>query len=180
MKLSVYYGKKIESAEGRCGYVLCVNAEGGKLQSLTCADADEREFFVDVKSIKSVKTKILYKGEEIKESSARPLRLGKPVFDCEGNYLGKLTDYTVENNTVTFAHIGNKKFSADDLVSGDAVIIKSSARVLKSDVKKNGRVIIKRGTSLTGEVLEKAQKHGEYVQASLKSIELHVVLRHKF
>ena len=41
MKLSVYYGKKIESAEGRCGYVLCVNAEGGKLQSLTCADADE-------------------------------------------------------------------------------------------------------------------------------------------
>lgn len=170
MKISLYYGKKIESATGKRGYVISVNADGGKIVCLTCADEDEKEFTVAAESIKSVKTKIVYKGADGKKVSGSPVRLGKPVFGCDGAYLGKLTDFTVENNRITFAHVGNKKFSADDIVCGDAVIVKSSARVLKSDVKKNGRIIIRRGTSLTDEVLDKAQKHGEYVQANLRTI----------
>ena len=104
-----------------------------------------------------------------KGAAGAPLRLGKPVFDCEGAYLGRLTDFTAEKNVLLFAHSGAKKFSADDIVCGDAVIVKSSARVLKSDVKKNGRIIIRKGTPLTPETLEKAEKHGEYVQANLKT-----------
>ena len=50
------------------------------------------------------------------------------------------------------------------------MIIKNSAQILKSDVKKGNRVIIKRGTPLTPEILDKARKKGEYVQTKLKTI----------
>lgn len=170
MKVSLFYGKKCESTAGKSGYVISVNANGMKLVSLTCADEGEREFTVDVKNIKGVKNKIYYTESKHPAENGAPLRLGKPVYDCEGNFVGKLTDFTVENDAITFAHVGSKKFAAEDIVCGDAVIIKNSAGILKDNVKKNGKVIIKRGTPLSEEVARKAQRHGEYVQTRLKTI----------
>ncbi len=168
MKVSILYGKETLSTAGKKGYVLSVNVSGGKIVSYTCADENEKRFTIDADSVKSVKEKIVYV-DGGKGAAGAPLRLGKPVFDCEGAYLGRLTDFTAEKNVLLFAHSGAKKFSADDIVCGDAVIVKSSARVLKSDVKKNGRINIRKGTPLTPETLEKAEKHGEYVQANLKT-----------
>ena len=170
MKVSLFYGKKIESTAGSSGYVICVNVSGWKLVSLTCADGNEKLFTVRVESVKSVKDKLVYTDKCNTVKDATPLRLGKPVFDCEGTYLGKLTDFSVEKNIITYAHVGTKKFSADDIVCGDAVLVKSSARILKSNVKKNGKVLIKRGTPLTPELVKKAQNMGEYVQTNLKTI----------
>lgn len=169
MKVSALYGKKTLSTAGKEGYVISVNVSGAKIVSLTCADENERRFLVSAESVKCVKEKVVYV-DGGKAAAGTPLRLGKPVFDCEGTYLGKLTDFTAEKNVLAFAHAGAKKFSADDVVCGDAVIVKSSARVLKSDVKKNGKILIRRGTPLSPEALQKAQKQGEYVQANLKSI----------
>lgn len=168
MKLSLFYGKQIKSAAGRTGYVISVHALGGKIVGLGCADGDEKEFFADADGAKISKGKITFKKES--KTAGTPVRLGIPVFDCEGAYLGRLTDFIVEKNILTFALVGNKKFSADDIVCGDAVIVKSCARVLKSDVKKNGKILIRRGNPLTPEALKKAQDNGEYVQANLKTI----------
>lgn len=170
MKLSKIFGMKVLSTAGKEGYVLGVFADKNKIERLICADEDENEFIIDTKNIKSIKDKILFKEGEDTEKSGKNLRLGIPVYDCEGVFFGRLTDLTFSKNTLNIAHIGNKKFSLDDIVLGDIVIIKNSARIVKSDVKSYGKVIIKKGTPLTDELLKKAQKNGEYVQTNLKTI----------
>ncbi len=170
MKVSSFYGMKVESASGKCGYVISVNVNGGKLECLICADEDENEFAVDVNNIISVKNCVTFEDRESAIKSSVPLRLGKPVYDGEGMYMGTLTDFSLEKDRLCAAFVGRKKFSADDIVCGDAVIVKNKARILKSDVKKDGRVILKRGTPLTPEVLQKAQEEGEYVQTNLKTL----------
>ena len=170
MKLSDIYGKRVLSTAGKSGYVLGVYADKNKIECLICADEDENEFTVDFKNIKSIKDKILFKegGSEIK--GTKLLKLGIPVYDCEGELFGKLTDLTFTKNTLTQAHVGSKKFSLCDIVLGDIVIIKNTARIVKSDVKSGGRVIIKKGTPLSEQLLKKACKKGEYVQTNLKTI----------
>jgi len=52
----------------------------------------------------------------------------------------------------------------------DDVIIIPAVKRLKSDVVKDGKVIIKKGTEINSEVLASAEQNGEYVQTNLKSI----------
>lgn len=170
MKVSYLFGKKVESAAGKEGYVIAVYADGNMLDRIICADENEKQFAVSANAVKNVRDKLVYKSSEKVQKYGTRLTLGKPVFDCGGVYLGKLTDLTVEKNRIIYANVGNKKFSFDDIVLGDAVIIKNSARVLKSDVTKGGKVLIRRGTPLSPEVLQKAQQKGEYVQTNLKTI----------
>ncbi|MDE7182245.1 MAG: hypothetical protein K2O41_04330 [Clostridia bacterium] len=170
MKLSQLFGKPVLSTAGKMGYIISVNGNGGKVQCLVCADENENEFSVDIKNVISVKNTVLFEDRENVLKNSVPIRLGKPVFDSEGKFVGHLSDLSVENGAIDFAHVGKKKISASDFVCGDAVILRKHVRVLKSDVEKDGKVLIKRGTPLTPEVLEKACEHGEYVQANLKSI----------
>ncbi|MCM1532674.1 MAG: hypothetical protein NC114_10455 [Ruminococcus flavefaciens] len=169
MKISILYGMPVQSTAGKTGYVISVNESLGKIQCLVCADENENEFAIDVKNIISVNDKVTFEDRESVIKHSTPVRLGKPVYSGEGKFLGHLTDLNVESNEVVSAQVGKKKFSAGNFVCGDAVIVKKFERVLKSDVKKDGRVILRRGTSLTPEVLEKAQEEGEYIQANLKS-----------
>ena len=170
MKLSQVFGKAVESLTERSGYVISVNACGNKITSLTCADRDEAEFDIPIKNVKSIKRAITYTCCGVREKNEKSVRLGKPVFDCEGTFVGKLTDMSFEKNKITCIYVGNKKFPADDVICGDAVIIKSNIRFLRSDVEKNGKIIFKRGTPLTDAIAEKAQFMGEYVQTNLKTI----------
>ena len=170
MKLSVLFGKKVESASDKSGYVIRINAIGNSITSFTCADADEEEFDIPVKNVKSVKNAITYSYAGTHGGAEKSVTLGRPVFDSEGTYIGKLTDISFEKYEIAYVFVGNKKFSADDVICGDAVIIKSNVRFLKSDVKKNGKVVFRRGTPLTEEVAAKAQLIGEYVQTNLKTI----------
>lgn len=170
MKISLLYGKKVESAAGRSGYIISVNAIGNKITSFTCADGDETEFDIPVKNIKSIKSAVTYSYAGKHGGDEKSVVLGRPVFDSEGSYIGKVTDMTVEKYTITGIFVGNRKFSADDIICGDALIIKNTVRFLKSDVKKNGKIIFRRGTPLTEEVAAKAQLAGEYVQTNLKTI----------
>ena len=170
MKVSGLFGKRVESASGRSGYVLRVNAIDNKITSFTCVDSDEQEFDIPVKNIKSIKNTVTYSYAGKHGGIEKSLTLGRPVFDCEGNLVGKLTDIVTEKYEIVSVSVGNKKFSAEDVICGDAVIIKSNVRFLKSDVKKNGKIIFRRGTPLTDEIIEKAQIAGEYVQTNLKTI----------
>ncbi len=170
MKLSQVFGKPVESASGRSGYIISVNACGNKITGFTCADRDELEFDIPAKNIKSIKDTVIYTRGGNRGDGEKSVRLGRPVFDCEGNFIGKLTDITFDKFTITHIYVGNKKFSADDVICGDAVIIKNSVRFLKSDVIKNGKIIFKRGTPVTDGIAEKAQLVGEYVQTNLKTI----------
>ena len=170
MKISVLFGKKVESASGRAGYVLRVNGIENDITSLTCADDDEQEFDIPVKNIKSVKNAVTYSYAGKHGGNEKSISLGKPVYDCEGNFVGTLDDIIYEKYKIVCISVGNKKFPAEDVICGDAVIIKSSIRFLKSDVKKNGKIIFRKGTPLSREVAEKAQLAGEYVQTNLKTI----------
>ena len=170
MKISWLFGKGVESVSGRSGYILRVNAVENDITSFTCVDNDEQEFDIPVKNIKSVKDSVTYSYAGKIGGAEKSISLGKPVFDCEGNYIGKLTEIITEKYKIVSVFVGNKKFSAEDIIYGDAVLIKSSVRFLKSDVKKNGKVIFRRGTPLTDEVAQKAQLVGEYVQTNLKTI----------
>ena len=170
MKISLLFGKKVESASGRSGYILRVNAIGNDITSFTCADGDEQEFDIPVKNIKSIKNTVTYSYEGKHGGIEKSISLGKPVFDCEGNFVGYLNELITEKYAIICAVVGNKKFSADDIICGDAVIIKSNVRFLKSDVKKNGRIIFRKGTPVTDEIAQKAQLVGEYVQTNLKTI----------
>ena len=60
MNVSDFFGKKVVSTAGETGYVISVNGGAGRVECLVCADADEREFYIDIKSVLSVGDKIVY------------------------------------------------------------------------------------------------------------------------
>lgn len=170
MKVSDICGKAIESSDGKRGYVISVNAADGVVKCLLCADENENEFFVDVENVKISGSGLVYYDRESEIMNSTPIRLGRPVYDDEGKFLGTLTDFSFAKNRPAAAHVGNKKYPAANIAYGDVIIVKSGGRTLKSDVKKDGKVIIKKGTPITPEVLQTAQSEGEYVQTNLKSL----------
>ena len=169
MKISEFYGKKVESTAGKRGYVISVNARAGKVECLVCADEDENEFAVDINYIKSIGDKIIYEDRESAIKASKPLRLGCAGFDEQGNFLGKLEDCTFSKNKLLKAKIGKKNYPAEGLQLGDIAIVKA-IKTVKADVVSGGKIIIKKGTPLTAQVLDTAQTAGEYVQTSLKSL----------
>ena len=170
MKISGLFGKRVESTVERSGYILRVNAVGSDITGFTCADGDEQEFYIPVENIKNIKNTVVYSYAGKQKDGEKNLALGRPVFDCDGNFIGKLTDIVTEKYKIIYVLAGNKKFSVDDIIYGDGVIIKNSVKILKSDVKKKGKIIFRKGTPVTDEIQKKAQRLGEYVQTNLKTI----------
>ena len=169
MNVSLLYGKKVVSTEGRKGYVISVNAADGKIECLTCADEDENEFYIDMKNVLKIEDTILFEDREWAIKNAKPIRLGRASYDDNGMYLGNLEDVSCSGKRMLKVKIGKKNYSPNTLIYGDVVIAKRTKK-LKSDVVKEGVVIIKRGTPVTGEVLKKAEEEGELIQTNLKSI----------
>lgn len=169
MKISEIYGKTVTGTDGKTGYVISVNAYKNTVVCLVCADEDENLFTIDVKNILSVGETIVYEDRQSAINSAVPVRLGKAGFDEGGKYLGSLQDISLKDYKLVSAKIGKKNYPAEGLVSGDIIIVKK-LKTLKSDVVKNGKIILKRGSSLTEKALETAADEGEYVQANLKSL----------
>ncbi len=170
MKISDFYGKKTVSTEGKRGYVVSVNISGGKAECLICADSDENEFAIDIRNVLRIgENKIIYEDRQTAISRAKPVRLGSPGFDESGNFLGTLADVSFNKNGLLSAKIGKKNYPADRIVSGDVIIVKN-VKTVKSDVTKDGKIIIKKGTPVTEDVLKTAENQGEYVQLTMKSI----------
>ncbi len=169
MKISEIYGKTVESTTGKKGYVISIRANADKLECLVCADENENEFLIDINNVIKFGDRIIFNDRESAMKAAAPIRLGRAGFDEYGKYLGTLEEYLFEDDTLLKAKIGKKNYPAEELVCGDAVIVKRMTR-LKGDVVKNGKIIIKSGTYLTDEVLADAKANGEYVQAKMKSI----------
>ena len=169
MNVSLLFGKKVVSTEGRKGYVISVNAAAGRIECLTCADEDENEFYVDMKNVLKIDETILFEDRDKAIKSAKPIRLGRASYNDEGIYLGNLEDMSCSGKRILRVKIGKKSYAPNTLVYGDVVIAKKTKR-LKSDVIKDGVVIIKKGTPVTGDVLKKAEKEGELIQTNLKSI----------
>ncbi len=170
MKVSSVYGRNVISTTGKRGYVISVNADGGKLVSLVCADeTDEREFTVDTDSVKIFGETIVFDDGQAAPCAATPIRLGRAGYDDKGAYLGILEEITFSGKKLIKAKIGKKNYPADELILGDVVIVKSG-RTLRANVEKDGKIILKKGARLTPEALERALQEGEYVQTHLKSL----------
>lgn len=169
MNISELYGKKIVSTTGKKGYIVSVNAGESAIEGLICADENEDEFAVDVKNIVKYGNEIVYEDRETAIKKAKPLRLGRVSYTVEGKYLGLVEEFILKGNKIISVKIGAKKYPVQSVVFGDAAIVKG-VKKLKSDVVKDGKVIIKKGTPVTDEVMTRAAQNGEYVQTSLKSI----------
>ncbi len=169
MNVSVLFGKKVISTSGKSGYIISVNGGLGRVECLVCADNDENEFIVDIKNVVSFGEKVIFEDRENAIKAACPLSLGRAGFDEKGKYLGEVCDYTFNGNKLLRAKIGKKTYPAGDVVCGDAVIVKQRKR-LKQDVVKDGKIIFKKGTPVTEEMLASAERQGEYVQTNLKSL----------
>lgn len=170
IKISSLYGKLVESKEGKRGYVISVNGLNYKLTCIICADENENRFVIPADNILRISENIIFKEGYCSGADTVPIRLGKACFDGEGNYLGALTEITFNGDNMSAAYVGRKKYPVQDLAFGDAVIVKRSARKLLANVEKDGKILLKRGTALTPEVLEKARENGEYIQTNLKSL----------
>lgn len=169
MKISEIYGKTVQSTTGKRGYVITVKANGDRLECLVCADEDENEFVVDINNVVKFGNPIIFNDRESAIKSAVALRLGRASFDEMGKYLGNLEEYLFDGKTLLKAKIGKKNYPAEELVCGDAVLVKKLKR-LKGNVIKGGKIIIRSGTALSDEVLTEATERGEYVQTKMKSI----------
>ncbi len=169
MKISDIYAKTVVSDAGKKGYIISVHAYKGKLVYLTCADENEKEFTVDMRDILSIGENIVYEDRATAVKKSLPIRLGCAAFNESGKYLGNLEEVTFDKNRLQKAKIGKKNYPAEAVICGDIAIVKSLKR-LKSDVVKDGKVIFKKGTFVTDEVLKRAESEGEYVQTTVKSI----------
>lgn len=169
MKLEQLLGKQAKSLSGKTGYVLSANFSGLRLTSLVVADENERELFVDLSGVISIGERVIFDDKKSAPRQKTPIRLGAPAFDERGSYLGVLKDIIIAGGEIKSAKIGKKNHPAEELIFGDAVIVKSRLR-LKEDVKKEGKILFKKGTPLTGEVIYAAADAGEMVQTTLKSL----------
>jgi uncharacterized protein YrrD len=186
-KLSELFGKCVEEKGGKVGYILGVIAENNKIARIVCADENEKRFFVPFCNLQSFGEKLIfekatkteksergqsaesqgkYKGRKGEEKS---LRLGIPAFDFCGKYLGVLSDYLYEADTIKCGVIGGKVIPFSRLFVGDIVLV-NLERCVKCDVVKGDEVLLKRGSPLSKSAIEKVKSHGEYIQTKLKSL----------
>lgn len=171
MKLSNFLGTKVISTDKKkSGYVIAVNVLGDRIEYFLCADENEKEFTVDIKSVISFKEEIIFCDRATVFSKCKKIKLGKPSYSQEGKFLGYLTDFETDGTRISCAYIGKKRYSLEDIRDGDAVIATQKQK-LKSDVLKDGEVLFKRGEILSAELLALAKLNGEYIQTNLKSIE---------
>ncbi len=169
MKLSEIYGTEAVSRDGkRRGWVRGVLASGGRPQFLQCFDEKEREFDIDILNAEESGGKIVFDDRAAVKSGCISLRLGLPAYDETGKLLGTLCD-VISGKGGIFYVIGRRKYRPENISVGDAVIVRPP-RTLKDNVTSGGKVILKKGTALTGEALKKAEDAGEYFQAQMKTI----------
>lgn len=168
VRLSQLYGMRTVSTAGRTGYIIRVIADGGRITGFVCADGNEREFFADAASATVTDGCII--AAETDSAAGNSIRLGIPLIDCAGNAAGRVDDITIRKDAMLCVYCGRKKYPADGIAFGDFAVLPNAYRTLKSDVKKDGRVILKRGTALSESSFGKAKREGEYIQTALKSI----------
>lgn len=169
MVISELYGKNVESTSGRKGYVISVNGSSGKVECLVCADGEENEFFVDFRDIVSIGAKIVYEDRSAEMKKAKPIKIGLAAYDDGGKFLGNVEDYSLSGEKIVVAKIGKKSYPAENLILGDAVIVKKTKQ-LNKNVVKDGKILFKKGAQVTSALLEKATQNGEYVQTNLKTL----------
>lgn len=168
MKLSEIFGRKILDKAGKEGYVLSAGTSGGSLY-LSCADENEREFYVKWENVLLLGDSLIYEEREENVENFYALRLGRACYDLKGNFEGRLEDCTVLGGRIKTARIGKKNYPAGILVWGDIILIKELRR-LNCDVIKDGKRVFKKGAVITDELLSEAAAAGEYVQTTLKSL----------
>lgn len=170
MKISDFCGKRVISKNGRQGYVLAVCQSEGRVCGLVCADEEEDEFTIDIKNVIKIANVITFDDRESMLKHSKKIILGLPGFDSNGNFLGTLRDFYVTKDKIKDAVIGKRKYPAEEIIFGDAAILKPDANVVKKDVIKDGKVLFKEGTPVTDKVLSSAEDKGEYIQTRLKPI----------
>ncbi len=168
MKISEFFGKRILSTAGKEGYVLGVSVGAGAMY-LDCADADEKEFTVDMQCVMSIGECIIFNGFTAHPQGAERIRLGRAGFDMRGKYLGNLQDITIAGGRLKTAKIGKKNYPAEAIISGDIILVKDMPKLLQT-VKKDGKPLFKKGAFVTREMLSEAAAEGEFVQTTLKSL----------
>lgn len=169
MKLSELFGKEVTTAEGgRRGWVRAVLGSTAGPRFLLCFDGEEREFEIDLNPAQINCGQIVYDDAAEAKKACVPLRLGLPAYSDCGRFLGTLAEAEFTKGGARYT-IGRKKYRAQDVTLGDALIVRLP-RTLKESVTDERGVVLKKGTALNESALDRAAQAGQYIQAQLKSI----------
>ncbi|MGN0804728.1 MAG: hypothetical protein ACI4MS_05040 [Candidatus Coproplasma sp.] len=127
MKISQLYGKKITATNNaKQGVIFAVSCHKKAIDGYICFDENEKEFFANAKNSHITGDVVTFEnlGKESKDSFR--LRLGLPVYNQDGKFLGNLCDCIIKGGVITGAVCGNKRLPFCDLTFGDAVILKDT------------------------------------------------------
>ncbi len=125
MNISKLYELPVQRVDGkRRGYVLAVLREGDGVAAIACADENEREFFVDARSIVRLSDAIIYQTEGAKRTKKNVLRLNVPCYDERGKFLGYVEDYILKSCSVKSCVIASRSYPAGRVCLGDVAVLR--------------------------------------------------------
>lgn len=127
MKLSELIGAPVLDPAGkRIGYVKSIYASKTleALASLGCATEEEEEFFVPARAVLGTGEAVTVGKARLKAPAGVPSPIGKAVFDCRGNYLGRASELIAEREGALLVR-GRLPLALPlkSLAAGDAVIL---------------------------------------------------------
>ncbi len=136
MKLSELFGKTIESVDKKIrGVILGISCVEDRIDGYICCDERENEFFAESLGSRLGGNQATFARTGKASRQAQSFRLGRAVFSDGGKYLGRIEDCTVRANAITKVHVGKRKYSPEQLIFGDVVIVKSGAAIAEVAAK---------------------------------------------
>ena len=136
MKISEIYGKAIASVSGkRRGVILGALYENDTVKWLICCDEEEKRFCVAAENLIAPSGDTRFSKAEKALKNAPSLKLGKGVYNAQGNFLGYLEDCILSGFKITYAVVGGKKIPFENLTVGDICLIKEGDRTAELAAK---------------------------------------------
>lgn len=127
MQISTLIGKTVLSRTGKClGYVIALRLtrDMKKISCLVCADADEEEFCLPARAIRSVEDAVMAGTSRIPSPTGITSPIGRPVYSHTGEFLGRIKDVDTgeQPDLIILAPEGERRIPLSCAVMGETVI----------------------------------------------------------
>lgn len=136
MKISQIFGAQLMLGTKKC-YVTGVLRVDERIVQLKCVGASERTFFINFDGVR-FDGETLLGGEVAKEDkTAQAVKLGKPCFLSNGQFLGRVDDLIFNGRKISHVVVARKKrpfanfCEKDALIFGENVATPTRKRAIK-------------------------------------------------
>lgn len=136
MNFSSLPGTLVLSPAGEeLGYVLAafVSLRPFGLTSLVCADAEEEEFILPARAVRSCKDAIIAGNGRLNSPAGVPCPVGRPAYDERGAFLGRVAELSEHGE---LALSDGTALRAENIAAGEAVVVYPAGKLPPAGVKK--------------------------------------------